>query len=279
MITRARTRGRRGSRRPTRSRRGCARPGACIGSGSGGGAGPAGGAADAPPDEAVFAALERVPVGASTICRPSRDRPAVRAPDLAESFGRETAAFKRDIRQAEGARADRVAGRGLPVVAAGRVGLACAWLRARSGYSQHRGRGSGVSAPRGANIVGSGSAWHGRVGVPLSVKLRAPEIARSGCGCFVPLHVRSIRLDHDRASNKGGEEQTSPRSERLFLTPRQRVFVSARSAGGRRTSVAPHEMSVARNSTESGKPSRPCHAELGADVRAARAKRRSLPPR
>ena len=85
------------------------------------------------------------------------------------------------------------------------------------------------------------------------------------------LHVRTIRLDHDRASNKGGDEQTLPRSERLFITPSQRVFVSARSAGGRRTSVAPHEMSVARNSTESGTPTRPCHAEPGGDVRAARA--------
>ena len=38
-------------------------------------------------------------MGASTICRCIADRPAVRAPDLAESFGRETAAFKRDIRK------------------------------------------------------------------------------------------------------------------------------------------------------------------------------------
>ena len=52
----------------------------------------------APPDEAVFAALERYP-WARDYLQAIADRPAVRAPDLAASFGRETAAFKRDIRK------------------------------------------------------------------------------------------------------------------------------------------------------------------------------------
>ena len=52
----------------------------------------------AEPDEAVFAALTRYP-WARDYLQAIADRPAVRAPDLAESFGRETAAFKRDIRK------------------------------------------------------------------------------------------------------------------------------------------------------------------------------------
>jgi predicted transcriptional regulator len=52
----------------------------------------------AEPDEAVFAALAKYP-WARDYLQCIADRPAVRAPDLAESFGRETAAFNRDIRK------------------------------------------------------------------------------------------------------------------------------------------------------------------------------------
>ena len=61
-------------------------------------------------------------------------------------------------------------------------------------------------------------------------------------------------------------------SDTYIHHPAQRVFVSTRSEGGRRTSAAPHKMSVARTLTESGTPPRPCHAEPGGDVRATRAK-------
>ena len=50
------------------------------------------------PDAAVFAALEKWPWAADYL-RCIAERPAVRAPDLAASFGRETAAFKRDVRK------------------------------------------------------------------------------------------------------------------------------------------------------------------------------------
>ena len=53
---------------------------------------------DTPPDDAVFAALAKWPWARSYL-RAIADRPGVRAPDLAESFGRETAAFKRDVRR------------------------------------------------------------------------------------------------------------------------------------------------------------------------------------
>ncbi len=53
---------------------------------------------ETPPDEAVYAAVARFP-WARDYLQAIADRPAVRAPDLAESFGRETAAFKRDIRK------------------------------------------------------------------------------------------------------------------------------------------------------------------------------------
>jgi hypothetical protein len=53
---------------------------------------------DAPPDDAVFAQLAKYP-WAHDYLQAIDDRPGVRAPDLAESFGRETAAFKRDIRK------------------------------------------------------------------------------------------------------------------------------------------------------------------------------------
>ena len=52
----------------------------------------------AKPDEAVFTALAKWP-WARPYLQAIHDRPAVRAPDLAESFGRETAAFKRDVRR------------------------------------------------------------------------------------------------------------------------------------------------------------------------------------
>jgi hypothetical protein len=50
------------------------------------------------PDEAVFAQLAKYP-WARDYLQAIADRPAVRAPDLAESFGRDTAAFKRDVRK------------------------------------------------------------------------------------------------------------------------------------------------------------------------------------
>ena len=53
---------------------------------------------ETPPDAAVFAALEPWP-WALDYLQAIADRPGVRAPDLAESFGRETAAFKRDVRK------------------------------------------------------------------------------------------------------------------------------------------------------------------------------------
>lgn len=53
---------------------------------------------ETPPDDAVFAALERYP-WARDYLTAIAERPAVRAPDLAESFGRETAPFKRDVRK------------------------------------------------------------------------------------------------------------------------------------------------------------------------------------
>ncbi len=123
------------------------------------------------------------------------------------------------------------------------------------------GEGDGRSAPAACAQRLRSSAWHGRNGVPLSGKVRAPEIAWSGCGCFGRLHVRSTGLDHDRASDIGGMPAEFPYAQLSGHPPSSRVFVSARSAGGRRTSVALHEMSVARNSTESGTPTRPCHAE------------------
>jgi len=51
-----------------------------------------------PPDEAVFAVVAKYP-WARDYLQAIADQPAVRAPDLAESFGRETAAFKRDVRK------------------------------------------------------------------------------------------------------------------------------------------------------------------------------------
>ena len=116
-------------------------------------------------------------------------------------------------------------------------------------------RGKGAAFPRrGANIVSEPRVARS-VGVPLSVKLRAPEIARGGCGRFErSTSGRSSSIT--TALRTKGVRNKRHSQEHLFTTPRQRVFVSARSAGGRRTSVAPHEMSEARTLTESGTPIR-----------------------
>jgi hypothetical protein len=53
---------------------------------------------ETPPDDAVFAALAKWD-WALPYLQVIADRPGVRAPDLAESFGRETAGFKRDVRR------------------------------------------------------------------------------------------------------------------------------------------------------------------------------------
>ena len=52
-----------------------------------------------PPDDAVFAKLDRMGEWPSEYLQAIAERPGVRAPDLAESFGRETAPFKRDVRK------------------------------------------------------------------------------------------------------------------------------------------------------------------------------------
>jgi hypothetical protein len=52
-----------------------------------------------PPDEAVFAKLERMGEWTYEYLQTIADNPGKRAPDLAESFGRETAPFKRDVRK------------------------------------------------------------------------------------------------------------------------------------------------------------------------------------
>ena len=52
-----------------------------------------------PPDDAVFAALERMGEWTYEYLQAIADHPGKRAPDLAESFGRETAPFKRDVRK------------------------------------------------------------------------------------------------------------------------------------------------------------------------------------
>ena len=51
------------------------------------------------PDDAVFAALERMGAWTYEYLQAIADHPGRRAPDLAESFGRETAPFKRDVRK------------------------------------------------------------------------------------------------------------------------------------------------------------------------------------
>ena len=52
-----------------------------------------------PPDAAVFARLERMGDWTTAVLRAIAEHPGVRAPDLAASFGRETAPFKRDVRK------------------------------------------------------------------------------------------------------------------------------------------------------------------------------------
>jgi hypothetical protein len=52
-----------------------------------------------PPDEAVFAKLERMGGWTYEYLQAIAENPGKRAPDLAESFGRETAPFKRDVRK------------------------------------------------------------------------------------------------------------------------------------------------------------------------------------
>jgi hypothetical protein len=52
-----------------------------------------------PPDAAVFARLERMGEWTYEYLQAIHDHPGRRAPDLAASFGRETAPFKRDVRK------------------------------------------------------------------------------------------------------------------------------------------------------------------------------------
>jgi hypothetical protein len=54
---------------------------------------------ETPPDDAVFARLERMGEWAYDVLRAIRDNPGLRAGDLAESFGRERLDFKRDVRK------------------------------------------------------------------------------------------------------------------------------------------------------------------------------------
>lgn len=54
---------------------------------------------ETPPDEAVFAKLERMGGWTFEVLRAIAANPGLRAPDLAASFDRETAPFKRDVRK------------------------------------------------------------------------------------------------------------------------------------------------------------------------------------
>ena len=54
---------------------------------------------ETPPDEALFAKLERMGAWTYDVLRAIDEHPGLRAPDLAASFGRETAPFKRDVRK------------------------------------------------------------------------------------------------------------------------------------------------------------------------------------
>jgi hypothetical protein len=54
---------------------------------------------DLPPDEAVFARLDRMGEWAYEVLQAIAENPGLRAPDLAASFGREIAPFKRDVRK------------------------------------------------------------------------------------------------------------------------------------------------------------------------------------
>jgi hypothetical protein len=54
---------------------------------------------ETPPDDEVFARLERMGDWTYEVLRAIGEHPGLRAPDLAASFGRETAPFKRDVRK------------------------------------------------------------------------------------------------------------------------------------------------------------------------------------
>ena len=54
---------------------------------------------ESPPDAAVFAGLERMGEWTYEVLQAIAEHPGLRAPDLAASFGRETAPFKRDVRK------------------------------------------------------------------------------------------------------------------------------------------------------------------------------------
>lgn len=54
---------------------------------------------ETPPDEAVFAKLDRMGEWTYAVLRAIAEHPGRRAPDLAAAFGRETAPFKRDVRK------------------------------------------------------------------------------------------------------------------------------------------------------------------------------------
>jgi hypothetical protein len=54
---------------------------------------------ETPPDAAVFAKLERMGEWTYEYLQAIADHPGLRAPDLAQSFGRETLPFKRDVRK------------------------------------------------------------------------------------------------------------------------------------------------------------------------------------
>lgn len=54
---------------------------------------------DTPPDDALLARLQRMGDWTYEVLQAIHDDPGVRAPDLAASFGRETAPFKRDVRK------------------------------------------------------------------------------------------------------------------------------------------------------------------------------------
>jgi hypothetical protein len=54
---------------------------------------------ETPPDEALFAKLDRMGPWTYEVLQAIAERPAVRAGDLAESFGRERLEFKRDVRK------------------------------------------------------------------------------------------------------------------------------------------------------------------------------------
>ena len=54
---------------------------------------------ETPPDEALFARLDRMGPWTYEILQAIAEHPEVRAGDLAESFGRERLAFKRDVRK------------------------------------------------------------------------------------------------------------------------------------------------------------------------------------